>query len=1103
MISPFLNRILSIVSLLAATFRKTTTPLSVASMLLLSSLSPSAKASSVLGGDLITTWIGGNKYRITFTQYKSCASVTWNTSTNGTLFCYIGKDGDSSCGSVKVALTYQKKDSLTIKCSSRQNSGSCSDAYGDIVAMHYAADIDLDKEPFKSQLAKSSCPEITFYTYAFKWRSNGLKTCYDTDMLLTAKLYVANLKSCNNSTNKGPVPLLPYYALAEKYVTNSFATGIVDTADRDYMSFKMKPVMTKFSGNGVLTTCIATATGNANIPLSPFCSPPTATCAVNLKTYPSRGSWFDTTTGDFVVSPVNDELTSFLIEISEFRKNKNGQLTLIAKHSREQTINSYYSRTNKPPVSPVSTPLNLCVGDSVCQTLFETTDFSSSTSDSLIFSLPWMPKPLAPKAISTTKLNVKHNFCVRPKIADTTSAPLLIPVMVHDNHCTELNRISKTIVVRINPKPEADITTKYLGCNKILISATNKDGKPFSINWQVTQIGASYLRASSRKSDTIIAYGNGTYLIRHLLSNGTGCFSSRTDTIKITDNPAIVKLAAKELYGNGSDSFTCKVNPFNIKAYSITGKAPFKYQWYGAGYNTLVPGEALTWTINTSNFTKIGNDSTLTLKTISDTAVYLEITDNNGCSASAFQRLAWINSDAIQWNNKPLPNICHNQKELLLISATSKNLGAASVRGTIRSSLPYYFDSLGPDRFRFRTPPVKDTGDLRVTFYVNYDTLGCTSADTTTLLVMAKPRFNLISDTLFQCTQIPTISLNKLVVKSANNTKSYTWNTLKWPAKVAKPLIFDAGTGGITDFQLQNNADSLPLGAYQIQACTQDTIDKCTWCDTAIVVSKPINKITNSPLTLCPTEPTFPLHSRLFFGKNTVDSSLYTFKLFSVNYDTSSIDFPKQVVKGTNFHPRMGQGLFIFKATPTQKCWSNSIVEINVLDTPYVVIKTDPKDSSLLPSATILFEAQTNANRVWWNFGTGNNSDTSNVASLNWAYDKKPAVYPVTLRGWGNSGCYGETQLNYVISQYNNTDDLQVTSKWINAELQVTNPDWQLQQFLLTDLTGKIILHQQNNTGISAKSILPGIYNYRIDYSSKAYPFEIKSIQGRLLHLPK
>ena len=1082
-------------------WRAIKTVLRIVVLLLLTSFSSNTKASAVLGGDLVTNWIGGNKYQIIFTQYRSCSAVFWNTTTNGVLYCYIGKDGDSTCGSVKVSLKFQSIDSLTVKCSSKQNSSSCSDVFKDIVAQHYTAEIDLDQEPFKTQLAKSSCKEITFYTYAFKFRLGSLKTCSNTELLLTAKLYISNLKSCNNTTNKGPVALLPYYAVAEKYATNSFATGLVDTADRDYMSFKMKPVMTKFSGSGVLTTCIATATGNANIPFTPFCSPPSATCAVNLKTYPSRGSWFDTATGDFVISPINDEISSFLIEISEFRRNKSGQLVLIAKHTREQII-ATYSSTNKPPVSPVSTAINICAIDSVCQPIFESSDFSSSTDDSLIFNLPWMPKPLAPKASPVSKLNVKYNFCVRPKISDTTTAPLLIPVMVQDNHCTQLQRISKTIVVRVNPKPEADIVTKYLGCNKILISASNKEGKPFSINWQVTQVGASYLRASSRKSDTITAYGNGTYLVRHLLSNGTGCFSSRTDTIKISDNPALVKLAAKEQYGNGSDSFTCKVNPFTIKTYSISGKAPFKYQWYGAGYNTLIPGEALTWTTNTSNFAKIGTDSFLTLKTVSDTAVYLEITDNNGCSAAAFQQLAWINSDGIQWINKPLPSICHNQKELLMVNVTTKNLGAASVRGTIKSSLPNYFDSLGPDRFRFRTPPNNDTGNINVTFYVNYDTMGCTSTDTTQLIVMAKPRFNLISDTLFQCTQIPNISLNKLIVKPAINTKNYSWNTLKWPARVSKPLIFDAGTSGVADFQLQNNADSLPLGIYQIQACTQDTFDKCTWCDTAIVVSKPINKATNTPITLCPTENSFPLHTKLLFDKMVVDSSLYSFKLFSVNYDTSSADFPKQLVKGSNFHPRMGQGLFIFKAAPTQKCWSNAIVEITVLDTPYVIINTDPKDSSLLPSATIFFEAKTNANRVRWNFGTGNNSDTANVASLNWAYDKKPAIYPVSLRGWGNSGCYGETNINYVISQYNNNNN-KVLTQWINSDLQIINPDWQLHRLILLDLTGKIILDNRTNIGITGKLVQPGIYNYRIEYNAANNPYEIKYIQGRLLHLPK
>ncbi|MFN5889466.1 MAG: hypothetical protein ACK448_03645, partial [Bacteroidota bacterium] len=156
----------------------------------------------------------------------------------------------------------------------------------------------------------------------------------------------------------------------------------------------------------------------------------------------------------------------------------------------------------------------------------------------------------------------------------------------------------------------------------------------------------------------------------------------------------------------------------------------------------------------------------------------------------------------------------------------------------------------------------------------------------------------------------------------------------------------------------------------------------------------------------------------------------------------------------------------------------------------------------LLPSATIFFEAKTNANRVRWNFGTGNNSDTANVASLNWAYDKKPAIYPVSLRGWGNSGCYGETNINYVISQYNNNNN-KVLTQWINSDLQIINPDWQLHRLILLDLTGKIILDNRTNAGITEKLVHPGIYNYRIEYNAANNPYEIKSIQGRLLHLPK
>lgn len=1063
-------------------------------------LASNLQASYVVGGDLTTTWIGGNKYKIIFTQYKSCKSLSWSSNTSAPAYCYIGKNGDSSCGSVNLTLKLQYADSLALRCT-KGGTSMCNVALEDLVAYVFTAEIDLDQNPFKSMLSSSSCKEISIYAYSSQTRWNSLTYCNSTDMVLTAKIMVSNLNSCSNTTNKGPVTLLPYSTSMQKYSTNSVALGIVDTADRDLLSFKIKPVNTLHSGNGSMKTCTATATSNPDIPLTPFCSPPSSNCAVNLKSYPSRGSWFDTTTGDYIVTPINDENSAYLVVINEYRRNKNGQWVLIAQHSREQLL-ATVDYSNKPPISPWNSAINLCVGDSLCSSFFEANEVASSADDSLIFHIPWTPNSVKPKATATNKLNVKYNVCFRPKMTDTTDAPLLMPVMVVDNNCTNLHRYSRTVVMRINPKPSANISVKYAGCNRIIVSATPKTGGSFTVNWQITQVGGNYLRATGKRTDTIVAQGNGTYLIRYLLSNGTGCFTSNTDTIRISDNPPTIKLSAKQMYGNGSDSFTCKVNPYTLKPYAITGKGPFKYQWYGTNFNQLIPGQSLTWTTNFSGFSKIGTDSLLNLKTNSDTAVFLLITDSNGCTASAFQRLAFINSDGILWKNKPLPSICHNQSELILIGATTKNLGSASVRGSIKTSHPQFLDSLGPDRFKFRTPPVPSSGNTLVSFYVNYDTLGCKSADTTSLTILAQPRFSLTSDTQFQCTQIAAVSLNKLITQPAKDIRNYTWNVLKWPARVSKPLIYDAGSGGKSDFQMQNNADSLPLGMYQIQACAQDTMKGCNWCDTSLLISTPINKVVGEAISICPTVPHFSLHSKLSFKQDTVPSGFYNFKLYSVNYDTNSIDFPKNIIQNMEFHPRFGQGLFLIRAFPMQKCWSNALIEITVLDTPSVSIKTDPSDSSLLPAATVNFQAITNANRIRWEFGTGNSADTSNVANLNWAYDKKPAVYPVTLKGWGNSGCYGEAKKNYVISQYNQIFGFQ-QNRYINETLQLIQPDLHFQQLILTDMSGKIILSSTTNSGISNHSIPPGIYHYRILYHTDNLHHKTNWFQGTWIALPK
>lgn len=1058
--------------------------------LLIAPINVSAKSR---GADLIISYIGNNTYRATLKVCYRCdvlgSSPSWaSASYKPVLYLRAGSNADSSAGAASFTMTYQSQKIVSHTCTSNPTYG-CSN-YGSVHIKEavFTADINMNSTKMKTILSSSKCEDLFFFIHDYNmWRQEFLGKCDMTELVLTATLKIKNLNACKNKNNIAPVNLLPRPFSVYYLQNNAIASGFTDTNEFDQLSFEMGNVLVKEPPTAFY--CYGIPTGLTTVPLTPYCpTTPSSpyTCTPSYKTNPARGFFFDTTTGDMAFMPtVNYEVARFATYVKEYRRDTNGNMVLIAINTRELDFTVFDDKNANQPGFNTSYPnMNLCVDEYTCNTLFNITDDptpSQSSIDSLIvvipYQLPWM-KSTAPTYVKNNSVNWK--ICYKPTLKDTTVGTVLIPILIHDNHCDYVRYYSRTLVVKVNNKPFANREIKYLGCNRLAVRAYNQNTDGIKINWQITNNINSSIVLGQGLKDTVTLYGNAKYYIRTLMSNGTNCFNSFLDSITISDSPADIILSKTEAISKGSDSFACKVSDYSLKPVKVIGKSPISYQWYGGNINSLDIKLNNAWQVNAGNFAKISSDSFVKLKTYSDTLVFVTITDANGCKASAYQRIGFAKAEAIKWKSHPLPPVCYNSKELTLLSPTNKYLGAATVSGKINTLNGKNIDSLGPDKYRITFPISSKSNKETLTLIAYYDTLTCHSSDTTTLTVLFQPKFELRGDTFSQCTDFPELSLNNLIKTRPSNTKSMTWTSLNWPKNSAKPTLYNAGST-IEDFRIFNNKDSLPIGIYRFKACATDTILGCIWCDTAVALATPVRYSSSSDKTMCPNDPLLPIFSLLKYNNNGIDSSVFSYRLESFNYDTTRADFPKNyLLPNLRFNPHAGIGNYKFTAIPTQLCWRGKSFEINVLDTPYVHIITDPKDSSLLPNATIYFDANTNGSRLRWDFGTGNPADTNTVKSLNWAYDKKVAIYPVKLRAWGDNGCWGEDRINYIITDINGVNKWKIGSD-ISADLVLQNSNYQFVELRIMDMTGKTVFRNRQNQGIKSIAVSEGSYLYQME----------------------
>jgi len=194
-------------------------------------------------------------------------------------------------------------------------------------------------------------------------------------------------------------------------------------------------------------------------------------------------------------------------------------------------------------------------------------------------------------------------------------------VTVNDEHCPKPSISIRSFKVKVNPRAFSTRTYKNLTCGRFAMSAEVKasfKGAP-QFKWSVRDsLGANEIFYSTKKSDTMIFYRGGKYIVVHTVNNSDNCPTIYRDTVIIPDPPQVVMADV--------DTFACFGSTMKLKANVLFGKPNYKYYWTRIVKDTgnspwkseyHIDGD----TLSDLSIPNINRDST----------VRIRITDGDGC----------------------------------------------------------------------------------------------------------------------------------------------------------------------------------------------------------------------------------------------------------------------------------------------------------------------------------------------------------------------------------------------------------------------------------------------------------------------------------------
>jgi PKD repeat protein len=531
---------------------------------------------------------------------------------------------------------------------------------------------------------------------------------------------------------------------------------------------------------------------------------------------------------------------------------------------------------NKPPRFATNPALpngqpkydwTVCAGEQVCFTITAT---DSIATDSTWISwnqvinrpankLTFVPDYDTAAVPSQRPREDRWKFCWQTEATDTNSYPYYFSVRGDDNRCPSIGTIMKSFSVKVLSRAEADLVKTSPGCSKWHLQMRKINGLQsfFAARMEIAKAPFDYTFANGKITinaanpnptgtgsaprviiqDSVQFTQPGKYLVRYFATaSASGCESTYTDTIVVSDNPLNV---------NVQDTVKCRFTDVVLVAHASAGVPPYQYRWYGGSLTSPV--------INDSLVAQNGS-----------AAVYqLEVKDSTGCS---LVKPVTVNVKAL-----PQDAIVVNESQQCVDGNNFKfsHLPVTTLQNYTRTWL-YENQTTTDSSFTISYT----TAGVKTVKLVIVEANGCIDTAVKTVMVAAAPAVNNV------------IQVNDSIQCVTGNVFSYSRTAL--PGHTYKWLLANGGTSvNVAWGEVYTTAGTktMRLEIRNQQGCI-DTAER-----SVLVTSKPsagtfsindtLQCITGNSFTFNHSPATGLTYKWLYDNKNSTDSSV------SYSYSTS------------------------------------------------------------------------------------------------------------------------------------------------------------------------------------------------------------------------
>ncbi|MBS3914177.1 MAG: hypothetical protein KG003_06735 [Bacteroidetes bacterium] len=1025
-----------------------------------------SQASHMFGADVTYKSLGGTKYKIIMNVYRDCRGISFSGPSAGV---FGGTNGGNGCGNYNLFPSRIAIYDVSSVCQGGSKLCNPQNTYGtgDGIELHvYTVDVDFSTTPLNNFVNKSSCCEVTFYigqccrTGAVTTGSAG------NDFYATCTINICNLSKCSSTVSSGPAPSLapPNYFCCNQ--SSYYNNGFMDSIDGDSISYKLIPAFASLPQNSVSYS----SPFSYQYPVTCYCVPPTTIkCSPNPYAMPPRGTFFDTTNGDFIYTPTKcDEVATINFEAKEWRKDTSGKYIWIGKVRRDVLFRvSDACGYNKTVRVDSIYEYRFCAGEDVKIRLnLKDQAFTPYQTKPDSIYITWNNAiPGANFKIEyDTAAGVKHAiFSWKTKPTDARDYKYHFVFSTTDSVCTNPTITHRSVNIYLKSKDTPDFSSSIVNCNTLKLTAVigKKVTGTTTYNWVV----------EDSSDGSVLFTGSGNNIT-------TGILKTATLRIRLNCNnpyfcmPEIVKyqhfINASPSVQLPADTAVC----FNGDAYSY------------AKISGLQSNVTFKWWLNSALLPD--TLQTITLKqNQSDKMLEVQVTDQRGCSSRDTQIIKQLPDPHVIWT-KSLYQVCHDSLNVLLNKlvnigdSTTTNIYCQDSKYMSYSGGNYYFSPNKSDNIFLQSASV----EFKIYAAFTSKWHQCFSRDSSVIRINGNPIVE-ISDGSF-CQDIGTYVLDSFIIKPKITFGiTRTWKAISAPTGVNKAgLIYSSG--GKLLFGFGSKTQTTYGGNYQFEYLVKNNTTGCMGRDTNKVT------ITNEALfqktrsVLCEDAGAYSLNNSGLLDNNNIDvppSSSY--QIVAFNNSKTDPKVTGTTLTGGYIFPTSSAGLgywtFKINAAP-YGCPMSDTFSFSVSPAPVASFTSNPKDSTPISKPDFVLSNTSTISAgylsYFWNFGTGNTADTSIQASPTINYPAKNAEYFVTLVATSDKKCRDTSVMRLQVGSFiNGMSNTDLPKIWMNNQFQVQGISFRKLETGIFDASGKQVATLVNNGTITLPA---GIYYYRV-----------------------